>query len=467
MAGRPRKNEQNKTKGRKGTGTITKCVLKNDKEERRSTQLCKICGNCEKKDTCPRTKKTACKECKKCTNKDCPIYYISVKYKAFSPQINNGKRAYLGSFNTQEEAQAQIDKYKNGGIVEKSESTLFEILEKKNDVRLGANKITDNTYDRNEALRNKMRKYGIADKPIQKITTQEIQGYLNSLKDDCSQSEIDKHTSEINSGFSYALKYKLVNENPCKNLEPVESSLPVKIARPFELDEQKLLLDYIEETPRLTDIRSRMDDITFKNIIKLAFYSGQRIGEILALQTGYDKKHYTSDIDFEKEYFIISKTITRKKGKFILGDSTKNSKKRRRRGLPVSRNIDFNIAPPNVIENIFKEQIEHSKNNTNNTHHFLFCNYDGTFINHSQVTTTFKNICRKLHIQEDNPNGCHIHQARHSFVTRCLEAGLKVETIAELIGDNVEQVQKTYAHILKRFKDDELNKLHQYYENNN
>lgn len=277
MAGRPRKNEQNKTKGRKGTGTITKCVLKNDKNERRSTQLCKICGNCKKKDTCPRTKETACKECKECTNKNCPIYYISVKYKAFSPQINNGKREYLGSFNTQEEAQAQIDKYKNGGIVEKSESTLFEILEKKNDVRLGANKITDNTYDRNEALRNKMRKYGIADKPIQKLTTQEIQGYLNSLKDDCSQSEIDKHTSEINSGFSYAIKYKLVNENPCKNLEPVISSLTVKIARPFELDEQKLFLDYIDKTPKLTDIRSGMDSITFKNIAKLAFYSGQRI----------------------------------------------------------------------------------------------------------------------------------------------------------------------------------------------
>ena len=193
----------------------------------------------------------------------------------------------------------------------------------------------------------------------------------------------------------------------------------------------------------------------------------KEFGEILALQIGYDKKHYTSDIDFEKEYFIISKTITRKKGKFILGDSTKNSKKRRRKGLPVSRNIDFNIAPPKVIENILKEQIEHSKNNPNNTQHFLFCNYDGTFINHSKVTTTFKKICRKLHIQEDNPKGCHIHQARHSFVTRCLEAGLKVETIAELIGDNVEQVQKTYAHILKRFKDDELNKLHQYYENNN
>lgn len=44
---------------------------------------------------------------------------------------------------------------------------------------------------------------------------------------------------------------------------------------------------------------------------------------------------------------------------------------------------------------------------------------------------------------------------------------MKVETIADIIGDNIEQVQKTYAHILKRFKDDELDKLHNYYKNNN
>lgn len=41
---------------------------------------------------------------------------------------------------------------------------------------------------------------------------------------------------------------------------------------------------------------------------------------------------------------------------------------------------------------------------------------------------------------------------------------MKVETIANLIGDNVEQVQKTYAHILPRFQQDELKLLHKYYE---
>ena len=45
--------------------------------------------------------------------------------------------------------------------------------------------------------------------------------------------------------------------------------------------------------------------------------------------------------------------------------------------------------------------------------------------------------------------------------------GMNIETIADIIGDNIEQVLDTYAHILNRFKDDELDKLHNYYKNNN
>lgn len=420
---RPRKNEKGKNKGRNGTGTVTKSVQKTDRGSRRLDKMCKICSECTNRSICNNRENTkACKKCKECSNKNCDIFYINVRYKAFSPQVNNSPRQYLGSFDTQKEAQEAIDKYKNGGFVEKSDLTLFQILEKKNENRLEANNIKANTDDRNKALRNKMRKFGLADKKIQKITTQDIQTFLNSLKDDFSQSEIDKQRDEIKSGFYYAKQYKLITENPCKNLISVTSSIETKKARPFEVEEQKKLLDYINTHNNLTDSRSTMDDITFRNIVKLCFASGQRIGEILALQTGYDEKHYTSDIDFLKEIFKISKTITRENNKFVLGTTTKNSAKRLRQGLSDTREISFNIGKPNKIKAIFEEQIEHSKTFTNNTRHFLFCNCNGTFITPSQVTVTFKRICRQLHIQDDNPDGCHIHQ-RTSFLCMSLFRG--------------------------------------------
>jgi len=466
MAGRPKKGEQLKTRGRKGTGTISKFVPKNDKKDRRSLQMCKICSECKDRSVCNNREGTkACKKCKDCTNKNCDRFYIGeTKFKAFSPQINNGKREYLGCYDTKEEAQNAIDKYKNGGFVEKNNISLFEILTGKNEVRLNANKIKTSTDDRNKAVRNKMKKNGIGNKAIQKITTKDMQDYLNSLKDVSSQSEINKQRDEAKAGFNYALKYGIITENPMKNLEEVKSNKKTKKARPFELQEQQEILDYINTHENLTDIRSSMDTKTFRNIVNLAFCTGQRIGEILALQ--HTDKKYGSDIDFKKKTFTISKTITTKNNSLTLGNSTKNTEKRIRHGLSAEREISFNIAPSNTIENIFKCQIEHLKNFKYNPQHFLFCNSKGNFITQHQVTETFKRICRELHIQDDEPKGCYIHQARHSFVTRCLEAGLKVETIADLIGDTVEQVQKTYAHILPRFRDDELSKLHNYCEEN-
>lgn len=363
-----------------------------------------------------------CQKCLDCKGKDCDRFYVYAPHTALSSTKGGKKRKYLGRYEKKEEAQNSIVQAQNGGFIEKSNITLYEVLEQKNRKRLEANKITPNTNDRNEALRIKMRKEGIGDKPIQKLTTDEIQNFLNNLKDTYSQSEIDKQTNEIKSGFKYAMKYKLIDKNPTENLDNVESNLQVKVARPFEIEEQNLILDYIETNNNLTDLRSTMDSKTFKNIVRLAFASGQRIGELLALQTGYDKKHYTSDIDFEKEIFKISKTITRENNRFILGKTTKNSKKRTKKGLPDCREITFKIARKGIIKSILEEQVEHSKTFENNTQHFLFCNSNGDFINPSQVTTTFKLICRKLHIQEDNPTGCFIHQARHSFVTRCLEA---------------------------------------------
>ena len=65
MAGRPKKNEQLKTRGRKGTGTITKNIQKNDRKERRLTQMCKICSECKDRSICNNREGTnACKNVK-------------------------------------------------------------------------------------------------------------------------------------------------------------------------------------------------------------------------------------------------------------------------------------------------------------------------------------------------------------------------------------------------------------------
>ena len=40
-----------------------------------------------------------------------------------------------------------------------------------------------------------------------------------------------------------------------------------------------------------------------------------------------------------------------------------------------------------------------------------------------------------------------MHDLRHSFVSMCIHLGASVYVVADLIGDTVEQVLKTYGHL--------------------
>ena len=45
-----------------------------------------------------------------------------------------------------------------------------------------------------------------------------------------------------------------------------------------------------------------------------------------------------------------------------------------------------------------------------------------------------------------------IHDLRHSFVSMCIHLGASVYVVADLIGDTVEQVLKTYGHLYEEDK---------------
>lgn len=457
MAGRPRKKDKQKNRSRNGTGTVTSYYQKVDKKENRSSTICQICRNCTHQELCNYRKGTdKCDKCKKCTNvNNCDRFYMYPRNSAYTPQKRGQKRKYLGSYENKKEAQTNIDKAKNGGFVDKTEVTVADIVTKIENNKYNANDTVESTLKRNMSVVKKLCKYGLGNLKVQNVTVDDVQEYLNKILKTSSQSEIEKNVSELQQCFKYAKNHKMILDNPFDSDDyiPVTSNKKVKIAEPFTFEQKEILFNYLDTEENLTDIRSSLDSITFKNVVKLAFYTGQRIGELLGL--------IVPDVSFEEEYFGISKIATRE---HTLREGTKNSKKRLRRGLPLERKVGFNYAPPDVIKNIFKEQIEHSKNIKGNKLNLVFCNMDGSVISSNQVTNTLKVICENLGIRPKNYKHCHIHQARHSFVVFCLEAHLSIEVIADLIGDEVREVQETYSHILPEYQQEELGKLHNYYQ---
>ena len=85
----------------------------------------------------------------------------------------------------------------------------------------------------------------------------------------------------------------------------------------------------------------------------------------------------------------------------------------------------------------------------------------------SSISTCFRKLC-KLIKTKNNDNTLFIcsnaHMLRHTFVTRCLEAGMNIKVVSKLLGHSKIQITlDTYSHVLEQFQDDEVSKVKDYF----
>ena len=56
---------------------------------------------------------------------------------------------------------------------------------------------------------------------------------------------------------------------------------------------------------------------------------------------------------------------------------------------------------------------------------------------------------------------------KHTFVIRASESGMSLLTISKLVGTSVRELEKTYAHVLDKFMEVELEWLRKHLKNSN
>lgn len=92
----------------------------------------------------------------------------------------------------------------------------------------------------------------------------------------------------------------------------------------------------------------------------------------------------------------------------------------------------------------------------------LFVSNAGTYADPANINHVLKSICKKL----DIPNVTS-HSLRHTFATRCIEAGMQLVTAQRLLGhSNVGVTLNVYTSVFNRYKESELEKVNNYYMNN-
>lgn len=298
--------------------------------------------------------------------------------------------------------------------------------------KLDMNIIKETQYNRILSAIKKLEETAFTKKNIEDITSEEIQAYLNSLKH-YSQSTISKEKEQFSQAFKYALNKGYILQNPMIDVIEPKSEKPPKIVRALEIEEQQMLTNYLMNIP--------IEHEPYKVAYLTQMYLGLRIGEALALQT--------SDINLERNLIHISKTLTFDKNhKLVMGE------------FPKSFAGIRDIPIPEFIKNEIINQMRLAKNHKD---HLLFVNSNGDYADPKNANKFLKATLKKVNI-----NDITTHSLRHTYCTRCIEAGMRAVALQRLMGhSDISITLNTYVSIFNKYKEAELEKVNDYYLNNN
>ena len=133
--------------------------------------------------------------------------------------------------------------------------------------------------------------------------------------------------------------------------------------------------------------------------------------------------------------------------KVIMGDTTKTYAGIRE--IPIPENIRGSLI----------EQMRIAKNNRDGQ---LFLSQNGNLIDGRNA-----NRILKIRLKELGIDGITTHSLRHTYGTRCVEAGMRAVALQRLMGHtDVSVTLNTYTSVFNKYKESELQKVNDYYLSN-
>ncbi len=309
------------------------------------------------------------------------------------------------------------------------EATIPDLLKEKYEDDYAMNYIGEQGYARNLDNLLVIEKSGLGKIPIADISEEQIKSFLKSLTK-YSESVIKKIYQQVRAAYRIAEERKIVKKNIMKSttIRRPKSSKKERVVKGFTPEEQTRFLDALKtfKVPR------NRNEYRLQILIEL--YSGMRMGEINALKV--------EDIDLANGVVHVHSTISR-------GLEYRNFIKDGAKTDAGVRDIPINKALSVVLEEALKKAKK-------NPFGLVFYDYGKKdLITTSQVNCFFHRICKKAGISKRGQ-----HALRHTFATRCIEAGVPAVVLKNWLGHkDIHMTLDIYADVFDSMHNSAMEKF--------
>ena len=354
------------------------------------------------------------------------------KRKTLTQRKKEGKKEFKDRFTK------VMNDINQGTYIATNKDTFLSILENYVEQKHKDGITSDRSYGRELLTISQIRKTcnNFIDKPIQKITVEDIEKSKNNMRD-YANSVIDKIWLCISKTFQIAYSRRKISYN---------IMLDDTLKKPISKKENKKIeaLSKEEEEKLINVLNNEEQNHKYRDIILLQLYTGMRIGEVLALSTDC--------IDLQNNSLTVYRTLTQDENYNVkMGKHTKTYKKRT--GIDKGkRTFPLNNNTINIVTKILK-------NKTVNINGLLFWDYKkNTYITPNEISAYLRRINKKYNICSSS---LHSHRLRHTFITRCVENGVFPKVIQSLVGhvEGSTITNDVYTSISNDFIKKELEKI--------